>query len=66
MPHVDIGRARLAMDVSYRAVTGAVGRLDDADLARPSRCQGWSRADLLFHLLLDAQRVLAAQFPVLG
>ena len=60
MPHIDTGRARSAMDASYRAVTGAVGRLDEDGLARPSRCLGWSRADLLFHLLLDAQRALVA------
>jgi hypothetical protein len=33
--------------------------LDDARLLSPTRCHGWSVADLLFHLLIDAQRVLA-------
>lgn len=46
------------MMTSYRAVTGDVGKLGEDDLTRPSRCRGWSRADVLFHLLLDAQRAL--------
>lgn len=46
------------MVASYRAVTDDVGTLDEDELARPSRCRGWSRADLLFHMLLDAQRAL--------
>jgi uncharacterized protein (TIGR03083 family) len=46
------------MVASYRAVTEDAGTLDEDELARPSRCRGWSRADLLFHMLLDAQRAL--------
>ena len=46
------------MVASYRAVTDDAGKLAEDDLARPSGCRGWSRADLLFHLLLDAQRAL--------
>jgi len=55
---IEADRARVAMMASYQAVTDDVGKLRDDELARPSRCQGWSRADLLFHLLLDAQRAL--------
>jgi uncharacterized protein (TIGR03083 family) len=55
---IDGGRARLAMAASYRAVTDDLGKLDEDALARPSGCRGWSRADLLFHLLLDARRAL--------
>jgi hypothetical protein len=55
---IDYDRARLAMVASYRAVTDDLGKLDEDALARPSGCRGWSRADLLFHLLLDAQRAL--------
>lgn len=57
------------MAASYRAVTLDAERLEEEDLARPSRCLGWTRADLLYHLLLDAQRALvtfatpAAQAP---
>jgi uncharacterized protein (TIGR03083 family) len=60
MPHIDAARARAAMTASYRAVTADVERLDVHELARPSRCLGWSRADVLYHLLLDAQRALVA------
>jgi uncharacterized protein (TIGR03083 family) len=58
MPHIDADCARSAMTASYQAVTGVVERLDEGELARPSRCLGWTRGDLLFHLLLDAQRAL--------
>jgi uncharacterized protein (TIGR03083 family) len=51
-------RARAAMMESYQAVTEDAGKLDDDELARPSGCRGWSRGDLLFHMLLDAQRAL--------
>ncbi len=44
------------MTASYQAVTDDLGKLDEDALARPSGCHGWSGADLLFHLLLDAQR----------
>ena len=46
------------MTASYRAVTADLERLDGHELSRPSRCLGWTRADLLYHLLLDAQRAL--------
>lgn len=58
MPRIDSDRARLAMTASYQAVSEDAGRLGEAGLALPSRCRGWSRADLLFHMLLDAQRAL--------
>jgi uncharacterized protein (TIGR03083 family) len=48
------------MVASYQAVTDDVMKLDDDELARPSGCRGWSRGDLLFHMLLDAQRALVA------
>ena len=46
------------MTVSYQAVTADLERLDEEDLARPSRCLGWTRADVVYHMLLDAQRAL--------
>src|SRR5215469_951377 len=58
MPHLDADRARLAMAASYRAVTADLEQLSEEDLARPSRCLGWTRADLLYHMLLDARRAL--------
>jgi uncharacterized protein (TIGR03083 family) len=60
MPYMDAGRACVAMTASYRAVTADVERLDGHELSRPSRCLGWTQADLLYHLLLDAQRALVA------
>lgn len=56
--HIESGRARVAMVASYQAVTDDVKKLGDDELARPSGCRGWSRRDLVFHLLLDAQRAL--------
>ncbi|MGD0701743.1 MAG: maleylpyruvate isomerase N-terminal domain-containing protein [Trebonia sp.] len=58
MPHLDAERAQLAVAASYQAVTADLGDLTEEDLARPSRCRGWTRADLLYHMLLDAQRAL--------
>jgi uncharacterized protein (TIGR03083 family) len=46
------------MAASYQAVTADLEGLKEEDLARPSRCRGWTRADLLYHMLLDAQRAL--------
>ena len=46
------------MVASYQAVTDDVKKLDDDELGQPSGCRGWSRGDLLFHMLLDAQRAL--------
>jgi len=57
---MDADRGRVAMTASYRAVSAEVERLDGQELARPSRCLGWTRADVLYHLLLDAQRALVA------
>ena len=57
---IDADHAQRAMAVSYQAVTADLERLDEEDLARPSRCLGWTRADLLYHMLLDAQRALVA------
>ena len=49
-----------ALDHAYTDVTALVADLDDDDLLLPSGCRGWSIADLLFHMLLDAQRALVA------
>ena len=37
-----------------------VAGLDDAELQRPTRCRGWLVADLLLHVVCDAQRALVA------
>jgi uncharacterized protein (TIGR03083 family) len=49
-----------ALDHAYSGITAVVGDLDDYDLLLPSGCRGWSVADLLYHILLDAQRALVA------
>ncbi|MEH0843033.1 maleylpyruvate isomerase N-terminal domain-containing protein [Micromonospora sp. CPCC 205711] len=51
-------RQHLALAQAYDGITRVVADLDDADLQRPTRCRGWLVADLLFHLLCDAQRCL--------
>lgn len=58
VPVIDSELARSAMAASYRALTASTSKLDEDDLAAGSRCLGWTRADVLFHVLLDAQRAL--------
>ena len=47
-----------ALGGAYRRITETLRALPEPDYARPTRCAGWTVADLLFHLLLDAQRAL--------
>lgn len=49
-----------ALGPAYAGITRVVEDLDDRSLLLPSGCHGWSVADLLFHLTLDAQRALVA------
>lgn len=49
-----------ALAQAYAGITDVVAPLDDAGLQRPTRCRGWLVADLLFHVLCDAQRALVA------
>jgi hypothetical protein len=49
-----------ALMAAYGGITTVVGTLDDRDLQRPTRCRGWLLADLLYHMLCDAQRALVA------
>ncbi|WP_422737522.1 maleylpyruvate isomerase N-terminal domain-containing protein [Micromonospora sp. WMMD729] len=49
-----------ALAEAYDGITAVVDALDDADLQRATRCQGWLVADLLLHVLGDAQRALVA------
>ncbi|MET8910317.1 maleylpyruvate isomerase N-terminal domain-containing protein [Micromonospora sp. NPDC004551] len=53
-------RQHEALAQAYDGITAAVTPLDDAGLQRPTRCRGWLVADLLFHVLCDAQRALVA------
>src|SRR5206468_12061978 len=52
------GHVRRLERKSYR--DDVLVRVHCQGLGLPSRCQGWSRGDLLFHMLLDAQRALVA------
>ncbi|MET8362404.1 maleylpyruvate isomerase N-terminal domain-containing protein [Micromonospora sp. NPDC005194] len=49
-----------ALAQAYDGITALVDGLDDARLQRATRCQGWLVADLLLHVLGDAQRALVA------
>ena len=51
-------RQHTALAQAYDGITRVVADLDDDALQRPTRCRGWVVADLLFHLLCDAQRAL--------
>ena len=45
---------------SYNAITRVASGLEERDFLRVTRCVGWAVCDLLFHVLLDAQRALIA------
>ena len=49
-----------ALAAEYEHLGGFTASLTADDLMTPSGCLGWSNADLVFHLLLDAQRALVA------
>jgi uncharacterized protein (TIGR03083 family) len=42
----------------YGGISDMVGEATADELARETRCAGWTVLDLLYHLLLDAQRAL--------
>jgi len=50
--------AMAALADSYASMQSVVDALAEQDFLRPTRCAGWSVADLIFHQLLDAQRAL--------
>jgi len=43
---------------AYTELSRLVSTLDETDFPRASRCAGWTVGDVLFHVLLDAQRAL--------
>ncbi len=53
------GEARL-VEIAYGQITAAVRTASPAELRAPTRLPAWNVAELLFHQLLDAQRVLIA------
>ena len=61
MRRMDTGAGRDDVDAlreAYTLVTETVSGCSDADFERPTRAALWTVRDLLFHLLLDAQRAL--------
>ncbi|HEY8457761.1 MAG TPA: maleylpyruvate isomerase N-terminal domain-containing protein [Actinopolymorphaceae bacterium] len=52
--------ASAALVDAYSELARLVGALDEADFMQASRCAGWSVGDVLYHVLLDAQRALVA------
>jgi len=60
MPTVDFQAALVGLDRAYTGVSDLAASLSRQDLLAFSRCHGWVVADVLFHLLCDAQRALVA------
>jgi len=64
---IDYHEAVDALDRAYGGVTAVTKRLSRHDLLASTRCHGWVVADVLFHLLCDAQRALVTlATPVAG
>jgi hypothetical protein len=57
---VNYRSALAALEQAYGAVGDLAKALKPRDLLAFSRCHGWVVADVLFHLLCDAQRALVA------
>ena len=57
---VDYRVALVALERAYGGISDLAVGLSRADLLAFSRCHGWVVADVLFHLLCDAQRALVA------
>lgn len=47
-----------ALDAAYTGITHLVTGLDEAELARASRCTGWTVADVLFHMVANTREAL--------
>jgi uncharacterized protein (TIGR03083 family) len=56
--NLDRGAVEDALQGAYQNITTVADGLSDADLMRPSRCAGWTAADVLYHQLQDARRAL--------
>jgi hypothetical protein len=57
---VDYPTARHRLTKAYEGIDRLAATLTRDDLLEFSRCRGWVVADVLFHLLCDAQRALIA------
>jgi hypothetical protein len=60
MSKVDFPTALVGLDRAYTGIGDLTASLSRQDLLGFSRCHGWVVADVLFHLLCDAQRALVA------
>jgi Mycothiol maleylpyruvate isomerase N-terminal domain len=60
MSKIDFSTALVGLDRAYTGVNDLTASLSRQDLLAFSRCHGWVVADVLFHLLCDAQRALVA------
>jgi Mycothiol maleylpyruvate isomerase N-terminal domain len=60
MDRLERGASLACLTSAYGALSRFSAGLEDADFLTASRCDGWSVGDVLFHLLLDAQRALIA------
>jgi uncharacterized protein (TIGR03083 family) len=58
MRKVDWNEVVDALQAEYVALDRVITRLSEENLLTPSACSGWTNADLVFHMLLDAQRAL--------
>jgi uncharacterized protein (TIGR03083 family) len=47
-----------ALAAQYAVFEDVLASVDDDELLLPSGCRGWTNCDLVFHMLLDAQRAL--------
>ena len=57
---LDGDEARAALGDAYQGVTGMLDGLAESDFLLPTHCLGWTVSDVLYHLLGDARRALAA------
>jgi hypothetical protein len=57
---IDFRMALHALDRAYGGVSALTERVSRDDLLAFTRCHGWVVADVLFHVLCDAQRALVA------
>jgi len=58
MNHIAWSEAVEALDDEYGALGELMPSLTSEELLVPSACLGWTVGDLVFHMLLDAQRAL--------
>lgn len=55
---VAVGEARSAFDASVAAFSGAVASLPEWDLLAASRCHGWTRLEVVAHVVTGWQEML--------